>query len=256
MRYLAITRGVSASINDCELTHLTRTPIDVSRARTQHRAYESCLVALGCEVRQIPADDLYPDAVFIEDTAIVLDELAILTRPGAASRRGEIDAVANVLGDYRPIVRIEEPGTLDGGDVLQLDRVLYAGRTPRTNEQGIHRLRDLVQPHGYRVIGVDVDGCLHLKSAVTRVATDALLMNRAWVPAALFDGWRIIDVDESEPAAANALLIGDRVVFPDEFERTRKKLEAEGIDVLTVPASELALAEGGVTCCCLIVRTP
>ena len=249
MRYLAITRGVSASINDCELTHLTRTPIDVSRARTQHRAYESCLVALGCEVRQIPADDLYPDAVFIEDTAIVLDELAVLARPGAASRRGEVEAVANVLGDYRPIVRIEErprEATLDGGDVLLLDRFLYVGRTLRTNEHGIDRLRELVRPHGYRVIAVDVDGCLHLKSAVTRVAADALLMNRAWVPAALFDGWRIIDVDESEPAAANALLVGNRVVFPEEFERTWLKLEAEGIDVLPVPASELALAEGGV----------
>ncbi len=259
MRSLAITRGVSASINDCELTHLTRTPIDVSRARAQHRAYESCFVSLGCEVRQIPADDLYPDAVFVEDAAIVLDELAVLTRPGAVSRRGEVDAVASVLRDYRPIARIEsidEPGTLDGGDVLQLDRVLYAGRTPRTNERGIDRLRELVRPHGYRVIAVDVNGCLHLKSAVTRVATDALLMNRAWVPAALFDGWRIIDVDESEPAAANALLIGNRVVFPGEFERTMRKLEAEGIDVVPVPASELALAEGGVTCCSLIVRTP
>ncbi len=255
MSTIAITRAVSASINHCELTHAARTPIDVGRAREQHRAYESCLASLGCEIRQIPQDDRYPDAVFIEDTAIVLDELAILTRPGAESRRGEVDAVADVLREYRMLVRIDEPATLDGGDVLQIDRVLYVGHTPRTNSRGIDNLRELVEPHGYRVEAVTVDGCLHLKSAVTRVAADALLMNRDWVSAAQFKDWRIVDVDESEPAAANALRIGDSVVFPEELARTRRKLEAEGIDVRPVPASELALAEGGVTCCSLILHS-
>jgi len=253
MPTIAITHAVSASINDCELTHLARIPIDAARAREQHRAYESCLVELGCEVRQIPADDRYPDAVFIEDTAIVLDELAVLTRPGAESRRGEIDSVANVLRDYRALARIEAPGTIDGGDVLQLDRMIYVGRTPRTNDHGIDNLREIVAPYGYNVVGVAVDGCLHLKSAVTRVAAGALLMNRDWVSPALFDGWRIIDVDE--PSAANALRIGESVIFPEELARTRRRLEACGIDVRLVPASELAKAEGGVTCCSLIVRT-
>ena len=255
MSMIAITRAVSESINRCELTHAPRTPIDVTRARDQHRAYEACLTSLGCEIRQIPEDDRYPDAVFIEDTAIVLDELAILTRPGAESRRGEVDAVAEVLGRYRMLGRIDAPGTLDGGDVLQLDGVLYVGRTPRTNARGIDHLRELVAPHGYRVEAVSVDGCLHLKSAVTRVSSDALLMNRDWVSPAQFNKWRIIDVDPSEPAAANALRIGDSVVFPEELARTRRRLEGEGIDVHPVPASELALAEGGVTCCSLILHT-
>jgi len=255
MSMIAITRAVSESINRCELTHAARTPIDVTRARGQHRAYEACLASLACEIRQIPADDRYPDAVFIEDTAIVLDELAIMTRPGAESRRGEVDAVAEVLGRYRMLGRIDAPGTLDGGDVLQLDGVLYAGRTPRTNARGIDHLRELVAPHGYRVEAVSVDGCLHLKSAVTRVGSDALLMNRDWVSPAQFIDWRIIDVDPSEPAAANALRIGDSVVFPEEIARTRRRLEGEGIDVHPVPASELALAEGGVTCCSLILHT-
>jgi dimethylargininase len=249
----AITRGVSASIDDCELTHMDRTPIDVARAREQHRAYESCLIALGCELRQIPADDGYPDAVFIEDTAIVLDELAIMTRPGAESRRGEVDAVANVLREYRTLARIGDPGTLDGGDVLRLDRVLYAGRTPRTSSRGIAMLAEIVEPFGYRVVSVAVSGCLHLKSAVTRVGTDALLMNRDWLPDAPFNDWRIIDVDASEPAAANALLIGESVIYPAELVRTRRRLESSGIDVRPVPASELAKAEGGVTCCSLIL---
>ena len=253
MRKIAITRAVSASINDCELTNVDRVPIDVARAREQHRAYESCLAALGCELRRIPADDRYPDAVFIEDTAVVLDELAILTRPGAESRRGEVDAVAEVLRDYRTLETIDAPGTIDGGDVLRLDRVIYAGRTPRTNDRGIDNLREIVAPFGYSVVAVAVDGCLHLKSAVTRVGADALLINRDWVSPALFNGWRIIDVDESEPAAANALLIGESVIFPEELERTRRRLEMHGIDVRPVPASELAKAEGGVTCCSLVV---
>jgi dimethylargininase len=254
MSPIAVTRGLSTSINNCELTHLTRIPIDVGQARVQHRAYESALAFLGCELRTIPADDRYPDAVFIEDTAIVLDELAILTRPGAESRRGELDAVADVLREYRPLLRIEDPATIDGGDVLQLDRVLYVGRTPRTNARGIESLRELVAPYGYRVESVAVEGCLHLKSAVTCVAAGMLLMNRNWLPSVSFTGWQIIDVDDSEPAAANALRIGDAVIFPEEFPRTRRRLEAEGIDVHPVPASELAKAEGGVTCCSLMVR--
>ncbi len=254
MGLIAITRAVSESIDRCELTHAARTPIDVDRAREQHRAYESCLASLGCEVRRIPEDGRYPDAVFIEDTAIVLDELAILTRPGAESRRGEVDTVAELLRDYRTVVSIDEPGTLDGGDVLLLDRVLYVGHSLRTDSRGIDNLRELVAPYGYRVEAVTVGGCLHLKSAVTRVSIDALLMNRDWLPAAPFGEWRIIDVDPSEPAAANALRIGGSVVFPEELSRTRRRLEDEGIDVRAVPASELAKAEGGVTCCSLIVR--
>ncbi|MEA2325773.1 MAG: dimethylargininase [Thermoanaerobaculia bacterium] len=254
MNRIAITRGVSATINACELTHVTRTPIAVGRARKQHAAYESCLASLGCEIRRIPPDDRYPDAVFIEDTAIVLDEVAVITRPGAESRRGELDAVATILGEYRMLVRIEAPATIDGGDVLQLDDVLYVGRTLRTTDEGIAQLRELIAPYGYRVVGVDVDGCLHLKSAVTRVGADALLINRRWISPSTFEGWRIIDVDGDEPSAANALRIGETVIFPEELTRTRRKLEAEGIEVRTVSASELAKAEGGVTCCSLIVK--
>jgi len=252
---VAITRAVSSTINHCELTHFARVPIDVETARAQHRAYEDCLASLGCEVRRIAEDDRFPDAVFIEDTAIVLDELAILTRPGAASRRGESAAVAEVLREYRRVIaRIAEPATLDGGDVLQLDRVLYVGRTPRTSDRGIDCLREIVAPYGYRVASVRVEGCLHLKSAVTRVGADVLLMNRDWVPAARFEDWRVIDVDRSEPPAANALVVGESVIFQEEFPRTRSRLEAAGVDVRPVPASELALAEGGVTCCSLIVH--
>ena len=127
--WIAITRPVSASLAHCELTHLAREPIDVPRARAQHAAYERLLGSLGASlVRVGPAPDL-PDAVFIEDTAVVLDELAVVTRPGAASRRPETDAVASVLASYRPLRTMTAPATLDGGDVLRLGRTLYVGRS-------------------------------------------------------------------------------------------------------------------------------
>src|SRR3954447_18258593 len=145
MKMIAVTRAVSASINRCELTHAVRTRIDVARAREQHHAYESCLSSLGCEIRQIAADDRFPDAVFIEDTAIVLDELAILTRPGAESRRGEVDGVEAVLALYRDVVRLEAPATLDGGDVVRLHRTIYVGSSSRTNEAGIDALARITE---------------------------------------------------------------------------------------------------------------
>jgi dimethylargininase len=232
---IAITRDVSPAVAACELTHLQRTPIDFERARVQHEAYRALLRELGCEVVGIPADAAFPDCVFVEDAAVVLDELAVITNPGAASRRGETAAVAEALRPYRTVVSME-PGpaaTLDGGDVLVAGRTIFVGRSARTNDRGIAAFRALVAPHGYDVRAVDVTGCLHLKSAVTLVADDALLVHRAWIDAGPFAGWALIDVD---PRTA-----------------TRKRLESRGIDLRTVDADELAKAEGGVTCCALLV---
>jgi len=252
VRTIAITRDVSATIDACELTHVTRMPIDVALAREQHAAYESSLATLGCEIRRISADDRYPDAVFVEDTAIVLDELAVITRPGAESRRGELDAVAAVLAEYRALVRIEPPATIDGGDVLQLDDVLYVGRTPRTNDEGIAQLRQLIAPYGYRVLGVDVDGCLHLKSAVTHIGRNTLLANRAWFDPAPFVGYDWLDVAPEEPHAANALALGETVIFPASFPHTRARIEAAGFHVTPLDISELQKAESGLSCSSLI----
>lgn len=243
---LAVTRDVAPSINSCELTHLEPEPIDVERAVAQHEKYRRLLASLGLDVISIPADARHPDCVFIEDTAVVLDELAIITRPGAASRRGETDAVANVLAKFHPLVRIEPPATLDGGDVLVLDDRIYVGLSQRTNEAAIAQLRTLT---GREVIGVPVRGCLHLKSAITRVSRDALLVNRDWIDAAPFRDWTLIDVEE--PFAANALRIGEVVIYPSAFPRTLAKLAH--LDVRTVDMGELARAEGGVTCCSLLV---
>lgn len=254
MAWLALTRAVSPTLADCELTHLDRTPIDVARAETQHAAYEEALRALGCEVRRVPAAPENPDAVFIEDTAVVLDELAIITRPGAESRRTEVEPVAAALAALRPLQRIEAPGTLDGGDVLVVGSSIFVGRTPRTNDDGIAQLRAAVAPFGYRVIPVDVTGCLHLKSAVTALDHDTVLCNPAWVDPSAFAPKAAALVADDEPSAANVVRVGERLLAASAYPRTNEMLKRRGYSVVTVPADELAKAEGAVTCCSLIVR--
>jgi dimethylargininase len=250
---IALTREVSPAIADCELTHLERVPIDLDRARLEHAAYERALVAEGCLVQRVPAPADEPDAVFIEDTAVVLDELAVITRPGAASRRAETIGVTESLRALRPIARIREPGTLDGGDVLRIGRRIYVGVGARTNDAGVDQLRALTALHGYEVRAVRFTGALHLKTAVTLVGDELVLVNPAWVDATLFEGARSLSIDPREPFAANALLIGERVLHGEQFPKTRRVLETAGVSVVPVPAAELAKAEGGVTCCCLLV---
>ena len=252
MPLLALTRELSPRIAECELTHLAREPIDVERARVEHAAYEAALRAVGCAVERVPAAPELPDSVFIEDTAVVLDELAVICRPGAESRRPETAAVAAALRTRRPVAAVLAPGTLDGGDVLRVGRRLLVGRSARTNEAGIRQLRSIVSSLGYEVVAVPFSGCLHLKTAATLVADDVALVNPAWVEPAALAPLRTIAVDPAEPFAANALRVGDAVVYPAEFPRTRARLEAEGVAVRTVPASELAKAEGGVTCCSVV----
>lgn len=250
----AYTRPVTAAIARCELTHLERIAIDVDVARAQHRSYERALVEAGCVVKRIDADQEWPDAVFIEDTAVVLDEVAIVARPGAAPRRAETDGVERALAAHRAVKRIEAPGTLDGGDVLCAGRHIFVGCSSRTNAAAIQQLQSMARGFGYDVRPVAVSGCLHLKSAVTAVAADTLLLNRAWIPDANLDGFDLIDIDADEPFAANTLRIDDRLIHAAAFPRTRERLERQGYDVLSVDLSELAKAEGAVTCCSLLVR--
>lgn len=252
---VAITREVSASIGRCELTHLQRAPIDVERARVQHRAYESQLAALGCRVHRLPSDPNLPDSVFVEDIAIVLDEVAIITRPGAASRRAEIRPVADALRAHRSLRPIEAPGTLDGGDVLIVDETLYVGQSTRTNADGIGQLRKHVEAYGYRVVPVAVRRALHLTSGVTRVGPRTLVINPDWVDTAAFADYEQIPVAVSEAAAGNALLIGDTVLCSSAYPRTRARLDESGIRTVEVDASEIAKAEGALTCCSLIFRS-
>jgi dimethylargininase len=257
MACIAVTRPVSTSIVHCELTHLAREPIDYARAVKQHGAYEAALAALGCEVTAAAAAHDMPDAVFVEDMAVVLDEMAVMARPGVVSRRGELDEMEQILAPHRRVERISAPATLDGGDVLRVGRRLFVGRSSRTNDEGITQLRTLVAKHGYEVDAVDVRGCLHLKSAVTAVGANTLLGNGVWVDRQTFGDLEWIEVDPSEPHAANALWVGEGVIYPRAYTgtaaRLRPHVEGQGMSVHLVDVSELAKAEGGVTCCSLIL---
>src|SRR5579872_485117 len=162
---IALTRGVSPTLGNCELQELDRQPIDIAKAIEQHRRYERCLEELGARVLALPADPRFPDGVFVEDPALVLDEIAVMTRMGAASRRGESESIATALAEFRSLTWIHEPGTLEGGDVMRIGENLYVGASLRTNGEGIRQLTEAAAPFGYTVIAVPVHGCLHLKSA-------------------------------------------------------------------------------------------
>jgi dimethylargininase len=251
---LAITREVSRSIVNCELTHLARTPIDVGRARQQHAQYEAALKSLGVTVLSLPEEPALPDSVFVEDTALVLDECAVILRPGAESRRPETELIEPVLAPYRRLFRIEEPARVDGGDVLRVGKEIHIGISTRSDMYAAQQLEEILSPFGYRVHAAEVHGCLHLKSAVTQVSGDMLLVNPGWVDKRIFAGVNFIETDASEPYAANAVLIGNAVIYPAAFAKTGRRLGAAGIPIVSVEADELAKAEGAVTCCSLIFK--
>jgi dimethylargininase len=249
---IAVTRAVSPALADCELTHLPRDSINVAEAIADHARYEAALRSLGATVVRAPEEPTLPDAVFVEDTALVLDDVAVITRPGASSRRAEIESMARVLSAYKPLRRIQPPGTLDGGDVLVVGRKIYVGLSSRTNQEGIAQLETLLSEWGYEAIPVSVNGCLHLKSAVTQVADNLLLINARWVRPEYFASIEIMTVAPSEPAGANALRIGTAVIYPSHHPATAERLDRAGVRVVPVPCTELAKAEGGVTCCSVV----
>lgn len=249
---IALTRMVSRALGRCELTHLARREINVDLARTQHAAYADALRDAGCDVLQLPEKPDLADSVFVEDTVIMLEQVAVLTRPGAASRRAEIESMAIALAPFREVRRIAAPATLDGGDVLRLDRVLHVGASARSNADGMKQLALLVAPFAYRVQTVPLHGCLHLKSAVTQIAANLLLFNPDWVDARHFPGYHTVAVDPSEPFAANSLLVGNRLLYSAAFPRTAEVLRRAGVHVDSLDMSETEKAEGGVTCCSVI----
>lgn len=250
---IALLREIPDSIASCELTHLAREPIDLFRACQQHKAYGQCLEELGCTVEWIQADHNSPDCVFVEDTVVAVSELAVMTNPGALSRRGELPAIEAALGRYRPVAHLESPGTLDGGDVLRIGKKIYVGQSGRSNMFGIEQLRILLTPHGYEVIGTSVEGCLHLKSACALAAPDRVLVNPAWVDPDVF-GIDVIHIDPEEPFAANVLLVENALVADLRFPRTCERLQACGIEPVLLDNGELAKAEGALTCCSVILE--
>lgn len=251
----AITRAVSPSLVNCELSFIPRQPIDLARSRAQHRAYEELLEKLGARVISLPAEPALPDSMFVEDPAIVLDELAVIFPLGTASRRPEAASLAVALAKFRDLAYVTLPGTLEGGDVLRIGRKLFVGVTKRSNAEGIRQLSAILAPHDYEVVPVPVHGCLHLKSAVTSLGRNTLLANRAWFDPSPFSDYDWIDVDPAEPRAANALALSGTVIFPTSFPRTRARIEAAGFHVTPLDISELQKAESGLTCSSLLFES-
>jgi dimethylargininase len=258
---LALTRAVGPEIAGCELTFLDRTPIDAGRAAAQHAVYELALADGGWRIVRLPLAPEHPDGVFVEDAVVALDEVVVLARPGAVSRRGEVASMERALRQHagdRPLARIEAPGTLEGGDVLRIGRRLHVGVGGRSNVDGVRQLARLVEPFGWQVRSLGFDGCLHLKTAVTAAAEDLLVANPAWVDVeGVGRGCEVLAIDPSEPFAANVLDAGESVLMAAGAPRTRDRLEARlrprGKALVEIAMDELAKAEAGVTCCSVLL---
>lgn len=252
----AFTRAVSPRLAECELTHLSRVPIDVAKAEAQHSSYERALADAGFKVIRLPDLPDHADGVFVEDTAILLGGHAVVTRPGAASRASETSSTAAGLADHLELHRMEL-GHLDGGDVLRIGSALYVGLSSRTDAEGIKALRELVRPLGYDVMRARLEGCLHLKTGATLAGPDragnaVLLYHPGSVDPSQFAGVEPVAVDTEEPVAANCLRAGDRLILPAGNPRTAQSLRDRGFQVVELDVSELQKAEAGVTCMSLI----
>ncbi len=244
----ALVRPVSRSLAACELSFRDREPIDLGQAAAQHQAYAAALEAAGLAVEWLPELPDQPDAVFVEDPILVLDEIAIVGNPGAASREGEVASVAEAVALYRPLFRLPPDARLEGGDVMRVGRTIYVGRSARTNEAAHRALAEILLPFGYTVVPVTLTDCLHLKTGVTYAGNDCFLANPAWVDVSALSGAEVVPLPDDEPWAANTLTVGGRVFLPAGFPRTRDLLAGRGHNVVTIDVSELQKAEGSLTC--------
>ena len=250
----ALTHEVPPSLAKCELSYLERRSIDYDMALVQHAAYRQALADCGAQVRQLDCNLDHPDGAFVEDTAIVLDQAALLTSMGVASRRAEVDQIASVLTDYRTVHRVAAPATIEGGDVLLVGRTFLVGLTERTNREGVEALATVSHPLGYEVVSVEVQGCLHFKSACTALDDETLLVNREWFDPETLSGWRMVDVDAKESFGANALPIGERVLLSASHPRTADKVAGLGFNVQLLDISEFEKAEAALTCLSLLIE--
>lgn len=248
-----LARRPSPQLAAGELTHLDRVPVDADLALTQWLGYVDAFCLHGWEVTEIEPADEHPDGVFVEDALVVVGDLAVLTSPGADSRRGELATVAAALADeHLDVHRIELPGTLDGGDVLKVGRTAYVGHSARTNDAGIEQLRTIVEPAGWTVVAVPVTKVLHLKSAVTALP-DGTIIGRAENvdnPAAYPS---FMDVREEHGTAVVDLGDG-AVLMSDDAPRTAARLRERGLEVVVVSITEFEKLEGCVTCLSVRIR--
>jgi dimethylargininase len=251
MNGTSVVRLPSSRLADGIVTYISRTEVDLNLAKRQHAAYVAALEVSGWAVKHAPDAEDCPDSVFVEDTVVVCDDLAVLTRPGAPQRRAEVDGVAPVLASLGlRTARIEAPGTLEGGDVLQAGATVYVGRGGRTNSEGIRQLRALLAPLGRTVTGVPLGEVLHLKSAVTALPDGTFLLLPDLVPAGLFPAVRPV----TEESGCHVVpLGGDRVLIAASAPRTAASLEDLGFTPVVVDISEFEKLEGCVTCLSVLI---
>jgi dimethylargininase len=252
----AFTRVVSSAFASCELTHLARKPIDHARAQAQHQAYEDALARAGFTVQRLPELPAHADGVFVEDTAVILGSHAVITRPGAPSRRPEADSTAEALADRFDVHRMTR-GRLDGGDVLTIGRRVYVGQSRRTDCAGIVNLAGIAGRLGYEVVEVPHDKCLHLKTGATFAGKDAagrdvVLLNPDWIDPSAFEDAFILPNHPSEAFGANSLRAGSKLIYPLTYPRTADRLRSLGFAIEEVNIDELEKAEAGLTCMSLI----
>jgi dimethylargininase len=249
---IAITRKPSPLLERGERTHIGRDAIAFDRALAQHDAYRAALAELGARVIRLDDADAFPDGVFVEDTALVLDEVAISMRPGAESRRGEVTGILTELMHYREVITIGHPATIDGGDIVVAGKRILVGRSARTNLEGIEALTAITRRFGYETRGVRMTGCLHLKSGCTALPDGRLLINRDWIDEADVADFDLIDVPADEPWGGDVAFIGETVIAAAAYPKTLETLTGRGFRTRPVDVSEFAKAEGGVTCMSLL----
>jgi dimethylargininase len=252
---MALTHVPSPNMGNCQLTHLPRVPIDYGLAVRQHEAYCRMLRDCGAEVRTLDVNRDLPDCTFIEDTAIVLDEVALLGSLGTEARRSEPAGIEPELRKYREVQRIESPATLEGGDVLRINRTLLIGISSRTNAAGISALEQAAGRYGYTVLPVPLRDCLHLKTACTALDDHRLLINPKWLQVSVLRGYELVQVPEEEPWAANIVRVGANVCLAAAHRRTADLVSGLGYNIHSSDLSEFAKAEGAVTCLNLLFRT-
>ncbi len=221
---------------------------DLSRMLAQHAAYADALRSLALQVEVLDPLPGFPDAYFVEDVAVVVPELGIVTRPGALARRGEADAIVPALAGHRPLARLEDPATLDGGDVLVAERTVFIGLSTRTNVPGAEQLARLLEPHGYRSYTVPVAAGLHLKSSVSWLGGETLLVSRRLADQPELRAFRHLLVDVAEEPACNTLLVNGTLLTPAGFPKTRHQLDGTGLPVVELDLTEARKMDGGLTC--------
>lgn len=241
-------------MGNCEVTHVSRQPIDIPLAFRQHDSYCQALRQRGAKVEQLPPLEAYPDSVCIEDNAVVLDDLAILTSMGTASRQGEGAFLRPALSRFRRLVEISPPARIEGGDVLRVGKRFFVGVSSRTNHLGVEALREIVKPLGYDVTMVRVHHCLHLKTACAALDEETMLVNPAWLNVEELKNFQLFPVPSTEPFGANVLRVAQGIIANAAYPRTLDLMRNAGHFVTEVDISEFSKAEAGVTCLSLIIH--